>query len=73
MDGYLRCAFIAFAFLSVLLSFGVVYAQSDLPPAPIVNDEGGPVTITGTMVYTDPLFTKGVSEPEIILEDQAGL
>jgi C-terminal processing protease CtpA/Prc len=44
----------------------------DLPPAEIVNDEGGPVLITGQLSYTDPLFTAGVGEPLIILEDQAG-
>lgn len=47
-------------------------AQSDLPPAKIVNDEGGPVSITGEVDYTNPQFTSGVAEPVIILEDQAG-
>ena len=47
-------------------------AQSDLPLAEIVNDEGGPVSITGEVDYTNPLFTSGVAEPVIILEDQAG-
>ncbi len=64
--------FSSLVLLGILLSFGIVQAQTDIPAAPIVNDEGGPVTITGTLTYTDPLFTTGVSEPEIILEDQAG-
>ncbi len=48
-------------------------AQSDdLSPAPIVNDEGGAVVITGQLSYTNPFFTSGVAYPLIILEDQAG-
>ena len=44
------------------------------PPttAQIVNDEGGPVIITGNLHYTNAHFTSGVAEPLIILEDQAG-
>ncbi|MEM7331190.1 MAG: S41 family peptidase [Chloroflexota bacterium] len=47
---------------------------SDLPgePATIVNDEGGPVNITGVVTYTSPFFTLGVTAPVVILEDQAG-
>jgi len=41
-------------------------------PANVVNDEGGPVLITGEVTYTNPLFTGGVSQPLIILEDQTG-
>ena len=44
----------------------------DPPAAVIVNDEGGPVTITGSVTYTDPLFLAGTAEPLVILEDQAG-
>ncbi len=40
--------------------------------APITNDEGGPVSITGIVTYTNPFFTLGVAAPVIILEDQAG-
>jgi C-terminal processing protease CtpA/Prc len=43
-----------------------------LPPAEIINDEGGPVSITGEVNYTNLTFTDGVAEPVIILEDQAG-
>ncbi len=46
-------------------------AASDLPPAEILNDEGGPVSITGEVDYTNVLFTDGVAEPVVILEDQA--
>lgn len=42
------------------------------PGAQIQNDEGGPVTLTGQVVYTNPFFTAGVAEPVVILEDQAG-
>ncbi len=44
------------------------------PPATarIINDEGGPVIITGELHYTNAFFTSGVDDPLIILEDQAG-
>lgn len=46
--------------------------EAQFPPAEIVNDEGGPVVITGDVNYTYPFFTAGVAEPIVILEDQAG-
>ncbi|MAU08675.1 MAG: hypothetical protein CL607_02545 [Anaerolineaceae bacterium] len=56
--------------------------DSDAPPdedqiAPdttveIANPEGGPVVLRGEVSYTNPFFTSGVSQPLIILEDQAG-
>lgn len=52
------------------VSLGV--AQEDAPPAEIVNDEGGAQVITGTLSYTNTLFTLGVAQPVIITEDQAG-
>lgn len=60
------------AVLSLALIGLPVAAQDDLPPAKIVNDEGGPVAITGSVNYTSLTFTVGVAEPLIILEDQAG-
>ena len=53
-------------------SSGDAEMQTDLPPAEVVNDEGGAVSITGDVNYTNPFFTDGVAEPVIILEDQAG-
>ena len=47
-------------------------STSQFPPAEIVNDEGGAVSITGEVEYTNTFFTMGVAEPVIILEDQAG-
>ena len=49
-------------------------ATPDLPfpLADIANDEGGPVSITGVVTYTNPFFTWGVAAPVVILEDQAG-
>jgi len=44
----------------------------DFPAAEIVNDEGGPVSISGEVEYTNTFFTSGVAEPVVILEDQAG-
>jgi C-terminal processing protease CtpA/Prc len=58
---------IAFASLAPLSA-----QDAEIPPAEIENDEGGPVTITGSVTYTDPLFVAGVAEPLVILEDQAG-
>jgi C-terminal processing protease CtpA/Prc len=52
--------------------FSSVQAQDEIPSAEIVNDEGGPVTITGDVTYTSGFFTAGVAEPLVILEDQAG-
>lgn len=46
--------------------------EEDIPPATIVNDEGGPVVISGEVTYTNAFFTLGLSEPVIILEDQTG-
>lgn len=58
---------------SLLLAMALaVSAQTELTPADLVNDEGGPRVLTGEMAYTNPYFTDGVAEPLIILEDQAG-
>jgi len=46
--------------------------ESGFPAAEIQNEEGGPVIVTGQVVYTNPFFTAGVAEPVVILEDQAG-
>lgn len=43
-----------------------------IPRANIRNDEGGAVLITGSVAYTNPFFSAGVSEPLVILEDQTG-
>ncbi|UCG25308.1 MAG: PDZ domain-containing protein, partial [Chloroflexota bacterium] len=45
---------------------------SAFAPAEVINDEGGPVSISGVVSYTFPFFTMGVAEPLVILEDQAG-
>ncbi len=46
--------------------------QGQVAPAPIINDEGGPVLLSGEVVYTNPFFTIGVAAPLIVLEDQTG-
>jgi C-terminal processing protease CtpA/Prc len=38
----------------------------------LLNDEGGVISITGVVTYTNPFFTLGVAAPVVILEDQAG-
>lgn len=43
-----------------------------LAPARIVNDEGGVVSVSGEVAYTNAFFTSGVDDPLIILEDQTG-
>ncbi len=62
--------------IGLLLSVGVVSAQDAtqelIPPATIVNDEGGPVSVTGNVTYTNGFFTAGVDEPLVILEDETG-
>lgn len=57
--------------LIVVVLGGLSFAQQ-FPPANVVNDEGGPVAITGSVTYSNPFFTGGVASPLIILEDQAG-
>lgn len=62
-----------FLLLLLLLALpGAVVAQDTPPPAEIVNDEGGPVVIQGEMAYTNLLFTAGVGQPIVLLEDQGG-
>lgn len=62
-----------FLVLAIALSGVIgVSAQDEPARAEIVNDEGGPVAVTGTLTYTDVLFTAGVAEPLIVLEDQGG-
>jgi C-terminal processing protease CtpA/Prc len=56
----------------LLLGASLATAQDGPPPAEIVNDEGGPVLITGTMAYTNVLFPIGIAQPLILLEDQGG-
>ncbi|MBK8020407.1 MAG: peptidase S41 [Chloroflexi bacterium] len=60
------------ALVLLLVTAGSIAAQDELPPAPVIQDEGGTVLISGTLTYTDPLFTDGVAQPVVILEDQAG-
>jgi C-terminal processing protease CtpA/Prc len=47
-------------------------ALADSITAHVINDEGGPVSISGVVTYTNPFFTRGKAEPLVILEDQAG-
>ncbi|MBZ0279829.1 MAG: hypothetical protein K8L97_03745 [Anaerolineae bacterium] len=66
-------ASLVLALVFILGAFSMTLAQdAEIPPATIVNDEGGPVSITGEVAYSNGFFTLGVDEPLIILEDQAG-
>ena len=66
MKRTLLCLFV------LMLGFSTVAAQDEPPRAEIVNDEGGPAIISGTLTYSNLLFTSGVSEPLVILESAAG-
>jgi len=60
---------------ALLLGAALVGAQDGggaVLPAEIVNDEGGPAAVTGSVAYSNPFFTAGVASPLIIMEDQAG-
>lgn len=57
--------------LFVLLG-GYQSLSQQFAPTQVINDEGGPVVITGVVTYTNPFFTSGVASPVVILEDQAG-
>ncbi len=61
-------ALLAVAFLAT----PALAQEEPVPAAEIVNDEGGPVSITGDVEYTNAFFTLGVAAPMVILEDQAG-
>ena len=56
----------------MLLGSIAVMAQDELPPAEIINEEGGARVINGDVAYTNAFFTAGVSEPLVIMEDQTG-
>jgi len=63
-----------FLILAVLMSFSAVSALGDEPPpAEIVNDEGGPVMITGQYAYTDPELPDYGTQPVVFLADVSNL
>lgn len=64
---------VLFLLAFMLTPAALLQAQNEEPPlAEIVNDEGGPAIVRGTMDYSNPLIALGVAQPLIILEDQAG-
>ncbi len=47
--------------------------EEEEPEIEFLNEEeGGLISITGVVTYTNPFFTAGVAQPLILLEDQAG-
>lgn len=62
---------IVLSLICLILLAMPTFAQT-FPPANVINDEGGPVVINGSVTYTNPFFTSGTAAPLIILEDQAG-
>ena len=76
-----RIAVIGLLLLSAYSAVAIGEKDQDDPPALtainagtalIVNDQGGPISITGDLHYTNAFFTSGVAEPLIILEEQTG-
>ena len=76
-----RVALIGLLLLSALTAFAIGEKEEDDTPAgniidtgaaQIVNQEGGPISISGDLHYTNAFFTSGVAEPLIILEEQTG-
>jgi C-terminal processing protease CtpA/Prc len=63
---------LAAALLIFFVGIAALAIDEDAAAAAISNDEGGVVVIHGEVEYTNPLFTAGVSEPLVILEDQTG-
>jgi C-terminal processing protease CtpA/Prc len=60
------------ALVIFLIGIAAMAIDEDTAPATITNDEGGVVVIHGEVEYTNVLFTAGVSEPLVVLEDQTG-
>lgn len=62
--------------LFVLLALGSsamsIMAQEEIPPADIVNDEGGPAIVNGSFPISSQNVIDSTSQPVVILEDQAG-
>lgn len=68
----LLCVLLGISFHNPLWAQSSSRNAEDLPAADLINDEGGPVQITGEVSYSNVFFTEGVAAPMIILEDQAG-
>ena len=75
------CLYCCLALLLTVPALGIGEKEEDDAPANsapppsaarVINDEGGPVVISGELHYTNAFFTSGVDDPLIILEDQAG-
>lgn len=57
---------------SLAMPTALAQASPDIPDAPIENDEGGAIRITGQVTYTYAYFALGVDQPTIALLDHAG-
>jgi len=78
---YITRGNVAFAVIVVLLIFliAIQLLQTLQTPNtvaesehPVGNNQVGPTIITGTVLYSDPLFIERASDPLIVLEDQGG-
>lgn len=80
MDNLKQRSVVFFLVGSLFVTLSLLFAPSatpvalaqTIPAAVIVNDEGGAVTVSGVVTYTNSNFTLGVAAPMVILEDQAG-
>lgn len=84
MSRFMRVALVLWFAALMITSQTFAIGEDDTTPTPqpaepaetssaiVINKEGGPVSITGSVTYTNPFFTLGVAQPMIILEDQAG-
>ena len=76
-----RAALVCLLLLLTISTFAIGEKDEDDPPsspahtpgaARIINEEGGPVALSGQLHYSNAFFASGVDDPLIILEDQAG-
>lgn len=70
----MRSSFVRKTIVSVVVLLAVMACSfqglaTSVAPA---TAQGGPKIVNGKVTYTNPFFTKGVAEPEIILEDEGG-
>lgn len=59
--------------VTIFFMFGWLVNAQGLPPAPILNDEGGVQFIHGDAPYTFPYFRLFLPKPYLVLYDAAGI
>ena len=72
---YLPLSILFLAALACQIISGTPEPSTPLPPAPVQPGDANPnepIFITGEITYTSPFFIDTLSEPFVLLEDQAG-